>query len=57
MLRYEPTAGTADSSLPTLADLEFIFPPESVDPLHELFLFIEGYLRGLGAQEVVLMNG
>ena len=55
-LRYERPPPPADSSLPTLADFELIFPKGVSVPIHELFLPITRFLRGLDAEEVVLMD-
>ena len=55
-LRYEDPPPPAGCSLPTLADFELIFPKSVSIPIHELFLPIERFLRGLDAEEVVLMD-
>ena len=55
-LSYERPPPLEDSSLPTLSDFEVIFPKSVSVPIHELFLPIERFLRGLDAEEVVLMD-
>ena len=55
-LSYERPPPLEDSSLPTLSDFELIFPKGVSVPIHELFLPIERFLRGLDAEEVLLMD-
>lgn len=55
-LMYEHPPALAGSSLPALAEFQLIFPKSVSVPIHELFLPIERFLRGLDAEEVVLMD-
>ena len=55
-LRYEQHPTAVGSTLPTLSDFELIFPQSMSVPIHELFLPIERFLRGLDVEGLVLMD-
>ena len=55
-LQIEPTALAVGRTLPTLSDLTYIFPKGAIIPIHELFLAVERFLRGLPAENVHVVD-